>query len=265
MSNTQHNIYPIHSKNGKTYWVERGDMMYAQRLREGQYQKRNWQFAQHILNSFRTCVDIGSNNACNAVHYAEQFDHVHCFEPTDVAQAMWRNTVRDNHTHNVTLHTHALGEDQRNTTMLIETCASGSSGHSHVAHFDKNQRARRKHKRRVAPVVQHTLDSYQFDCVDFIKVDVEGYEWFVMQGAERTIQLWRPICQLEITEVGCRKFGHTPNDVVKWFQQHNYGAITKTQGRKTSWQHVPRDMDWFFVPNEYNNLPPTLALFDNTN
>lgn len=76
------NIEPIHSKDGHTYWVEQGDTLYAQRLKAGQYQKTNWVFAQTLIDDWRRAIDVGSNNACNAIHYAERFQTVECFEPT---------------------------------------------------------------------------------------------------------------------------------------------------------------------------------------
>ena len=91
--NYSNSIEAVHSKNGKTYWVESGDTLYIQRLRAGQYQKTNWQFAQTLLENTRTAIDIGSNNAVNAIHYSEVFDWVECFEPTLLAQQLWQNPI----------------------------------------------------------------------------------------------------------------------------------------------------------------------------
>jgi len=43
-----------------------------------------------------------------------------------------------------------------------------------------------------------TLDSYEFDNVDFIKIDVEGYEPKVLAGAEKTIKKHWPVMCVEI-------------------------------------------------------------------
>ena len=163
-------IEAIHSKNGKTYWVEQGDTLYAERLRHGQYQSRNWDFAQTLLPQFRRCVDIGSNNAVNAIHYAERFQWVDCWEPTHLAQQLWHNTVRDNGVDNVTLHTLALGEKHTTTEIILH---ERNGGHNHLAHYDKNPRARgtKKHKQSVTVT---TLDSYSLTDIDFVKIDVDS-------------------------------------------------------------------------------------------
>lgn len=271
------NIEAIQSKNGKTYWVEMGDTLYAQRLKAGQYQRKNWDFAQTVLTQFRRCIDIGSNNACNAIHYAEQFDAVECFEPTQLAQQLWQRTVRDNQVNNVTLHTEALGEDTRDTQIILH---ERNGGHNHLSHYDKNPRTDIKNLgRSTQPVSQRTLDSYQFKDVDFIKIDVEGYELFVVHGAQQTIDTHRPLIQMEIVAQQCRKFDYLAEDLIAHMRGMGYRVCSKRDGwldgvftsscrsddTKGIWHDgVKRkgDMDLFFVPKEWNHtLPPHMELF----
>ena len=255
-------IEAIQSKNGKTYWIERGDTMYEGRLTHGQYQSTNWDFAQTIVTDWRRCIDIGSNNACNAIHYAEQFDTVECFEPTHLAQQLWTRTIKDNGVKNATLHTEALGE-YTGTTEIITHPRNG--GHNHLTHYDKNPRARGTEK--VKQTVQvRTLDSYNFEEVDFVKIDVEGYELFVLQGALQTILHNRPILQLELVEAQCRKFDYARKDIADLFDTLNYRCVSKINGWIDLRQHKEGrgEMDLFFVPQEnIPTLPPKLALFEN--
>jgi hypothetical protein len=43
----------------------------------------------------------------------------------------------------------------------------------------------------------NTLDSFAYENVGFIKIDVEGYEYEVLQGAQATISRCRPIMYIE--------------------------------------------------------------------
>lgn len=47
-------------------------------------------------------------------------------------------------------------------------------------------------------VATRSLDSYEFDQVGFIKIDVEGHEKEVLEGARRTIERCRPVVLLEV-------------------------------------------------------------------
>lgn len=127
------NIEPIHSKDGHTYWVESEDKLYIQRLQVGQYQGGNWTFAQTLIDDWTRAIDVGTNNACNAIHYAKRFDAVECFEPTPLAQQLWSNTVRDNNVNNVTLYKNAVGECQKTTEIVIHW---KNGGHNHLENKD---------------------------------------------------------------------------------------------------------------------------------
>lgn len=48
------------------------------------------------------------------------------------------------------------------------------------------------------------IDSFMFDDVSFIQLDIEGYEQFALQGARWTIQKWRPIIQIELDGLGVK-------------------------------------------------------------
>jgi hypothetical protein len=41
------------------------------------------------------------------------------------------------------------------------------------------------------------LDSLEFPVVDYIKIDCEGFEYRVLQGAEQTIRRCRPVVVIE--------------------------------------------------------------------
>lgn len=47
--------------------------------------------------------------------------------------------------------------------------------------------------------------------VDFIKVDVEGAELNVFQGARQTLRKWRPIILFEHAQIHAAQYGSTPN------------------------------------------------------
>lgn len=254
-------IEAIKSKNGKTYWCESSDTLYIARLKAGQYQKKNWEFAQSILPRFRNAIDIGSNNACNAIHYAEKFEWVECFEPTALAIELWKNTVLDNRVGNVSLHTEALGENERTTQIILH---KHNGGHNHLLHIDKNPRARGAITRQLQEVQVRTLDSYNFTNVDFIKIDVEGYEYFILQGAEQTLKNNRPLLQLEIVANQCHKFNYRAETLINYLRSKDYSVASKRDGwldgefyskNKNIYHNgVARqgDMDLFFIPNEWN-------------
>ena len=59
-----------------------------------------------------------------------------------------------------------------------------------------------------------TLDSFKFDNVDVIKIDVEGYEISVLEGARETVMREKPIIQIEANKLG-KRYGHSKMDILK--------------------------------------------------
>jgi hypothetical protein len=119
-----------------------------------------------------------------------------------------------------------------------------------------------------------TLDSYCFQDVGFIKIDVEGYEKFVLEGAQQTIQRCRPTLQLEIVANQCRKFGYWGEDMIEWIRSLDYTVVSKNRGnlygKFSSHQTELRyegvkyrgEMDLWFQPNERVRQTQTEKLFE---
>ena len=67
------------------------------------------------------------------------------------------------------------------------------------------------------------LDSRgSFTKVDLIKIDVEGYEMFVLEGARNLIARCQPILFVELVDQNLRLQGCTSASVIEFFRQMNY-------------------------------------------
>lgn len=272
-------ISEIISKTGTIYYCDKDDAYYQERLKEGHYQITNWRFSQQLLCQYRTCIDVGSNNACNAIHYAERFSQVACFEPTPLMIDCWNKTVAANMVSNCKLYPVALGDVEKKAELLLHP---KNHGHNYIYEYDKkvwreNQwrdgKNRARNERIPTDVVP--LDKYQFNQVDFIKIDVEGYEFRVILGAQETIRRNRPLLQLEIVTDQCKNFGYWPADLIEYLRSQGYLMISKNRGVLTGSfgnrdgklvydnEYLTGEMDfWFIDTDKYSQLPST-RIFDN--
>ena len=129
------------------------------------------------VRQFRTAVDGGAHVGSWARALAGKFARVVAYEP----QPENFECALANLTHlcNVELRNAALGAEPGNCAL-----ASGSnSGCWHVADG--------------GGVTVETLDSRGLSDVDYLKLDVEGYEWFALKGALETIRASHPVVQIE--------------------------------------------------------------------
>ena len=268
----------ITNKIGRQMWVWDSDSFYTQRLKAGPYQKQNLMHLRELCPAPRKILDIGMNIGMNTWEYATFAQEVHGFEPVpatyqvaldnialnknhqdpttgwwkDPATGQWSSLAISGaiHTHNV-----ALGPQPGTVEMHIKK----NDGHNRVSNdgyttvTGKAVKTNTGYQRVSVPQV--TLDSYNYTDVDIIKIDVEGYELNVLEGASNTIATNRPIVQVECVETQPRAFGKTIQDLFDYFNTRNY-VITTADGvvRGPQWCYVKKMMDRFMIPAERTDL-----------
>ena len=67
------------------------------------------------------------------------------------------------------------------------------------------------------------LDDFKLEGIDFIKIDVEGFELSVLQGAEATLRANQPIIIVEEKMHGARHFGQQPYAAIHFLE--SLGAV----------------------------------------
>lgn len=136
----------------------------------------------------RVCLDIGGHVGLWSMWLARAFHQVHAFEPMARHTELFRCNVTAS---NATLHELALGAEPGH-------CEVRSDGPSTGDAFITPG---------VGDVEIRTLDSFHFTEVDFIKIDVEGFERQVVEGARQTLLANRPLVCVEQKDKDIQNFG----------------------------------------------------------
>lgn len=131
-------------------------------------------------------IDVGAHVGLLTRHLAERFDKVLAFEPNPETFACLRANTK--HLANVETHNLAVGEV--NGPVAIDTAALANSGDRQIV------------PGAAANAEMITLDSLALQNVGLIKIDVQGYEAFVIEGAMTTLQTWRPMLIVEEEDAG---------------------------------------------------------------
>jgi len=158
----------------------------------GEYQQ------PHRARSLRHCarrrvaLDIGAHIGLWSRDLARAFEQVHAFEPVAAFRECFARNVD---APNVVMHPCALGNTEGRVRLAIDEAHSGMT---HVAEIgdegDEGIEVRR-------------LDSFGLEGVDYVKIDVEGFELFVLEGARETLLRCRPVVTLEQKAHGAAYFG----------------------------------------------------------
>jgi FkbM family methyltransferase len=132
-------------------------------------------------------VDVGANVGLYTYHLAQLFEHVESFEPIPRCARV----IASSRLKNVRLHTCALSNRAGNALLHIPV-AEGPHA-TGLASLSRNFA-----NAVDVPVALRTLDSFGFRDLDLIKIDVEGHELEVLQGARETIARERPALLVEV-------------------------------------------------------------------
>jgi len=158
----------------------------------------------------RIALDIGAHCGIWTVQLAEFFDHVICFEPLPGHIEIWHQNMADYKVNGkATMFPIALGAETRETRIKAEW---GLSGKSHVDDVLDS----------AIPVPMQRLDDMKFEVIDFIKIDVEGYEPFVCQGGKETILRHKPVMIVEAKPKNAQRYGVADDEVVRLLE--SWGA-----------------------------------------
>ena len=155
----------------------------------------------------RRVIDIGAWWGPWSLWWHDKAQHVEIFEPNQQIIPKLKKNIKD--LLNCKLYEVALGDKLGNVSM---ECAS-HSGTYHIK--DTN-----------GSISLKTLDSFEFDCVDIIKIDAEGYEVPVLEGARNTIIKNKPWIQIEGNKSGAR-YGRTKLDIMKFLLEIGMTRVTK--------------------------------------
>jgi FkbM family methyltransferase len=100
-------------------------------------------------------------------------------------------------------------------------------------------------------ILSEPLDAFDFTHCGFIKIDVEGHEEDVLEGAKNLIGRSRPVLMIELEE---RHNPGTVDRVTQWLCQLGYGGYFLSQGKwlPITKFRVQSDQDWRTV----SKVPP---------
>lgn len=179
----------------------------------GTYQLRKFQRTFPYIKNFRHAVDIGAHVGLWSRVLARCFTRLTAFEPMEHHRDCFKENVRSGQGCEIELYPVALSSSEETLRFSI---TPESSGLTYAKVADDG----------VGPqFVARTLDSFDLPPVDFLKIDCEGYEYFILKGAERTVRRDRPCVIVEQKPGKGSMYGLDDQEAVKLLQ--SWGAELK--------------------------------------
>lgn len=155
--------------------------------------------------------DVGSNYGWHSIKSSPFCETVYSFEPQKYIHDVQMSSILENNISNIKLYNCGIGDtnetkemspiDYNNPSIHMGDLSVGVGGEK---------------------IEVRTLDSFNLDRLDFIKIDVQGYEKFVLNGAENTIKTYKPIIIIEMEEHQLRRFNYGVVELFELIRSFGY-------------------------------------------
>lgn len=199
------------------WYLPKGDNYFVPFCEGTPLPKSNGFQREHLLEAFkhvrqwRVAVDVGAHVGFWTRDMAEKFDMVFAFEPApDTYDCLIKNTCDLG---NVVCAPQAVGDE-------IGFCV--------VTENDTNNTGSRYVQKAPQGVMMITLDSIKFPVCDLLKVDVEGFELQVLQGAEELIEDNAPVIVMECDKsFSHARYGISKGEAKRYLESLGYDEVAR--------------------------------------
>jgi FkbM family methyltransferase len=204
-------------------------------------------------------ADVGAHSGQHSKLFAHMTPRgrVYAFEPGGYALSILRIVIGLRRLSNVSLVAMGLSDRAMVETLYVPLKRRGTLGFG-LSHMGAQTDGRATTSEEVKLT---TLDIFvreqNLSRLDFIKVDIEGWEAHFLRGAKETIARFRPAILIEVAEPILLRAGSTPADIFNALQPLDYAIFETFERADYNMKSVSgfgAGADYLFVPRERAHL-----------
>jgi FkbM family methyltransferase len=173
---------------------------------------------KELIKQGDTVLDVGANIGFHSMYFAElvgKAGKVLSFEPIEVNFNAFKSNLQLNDFPQIMANNIALGNENEDLAIHLDIDEQNPGAFNLLAPGDKNYTVK-------CEKGDDFLKTNGIEKVNFIKIDVEGYEYEVMKGMKHYIQLSRPIINFEYDKAYQSKNNEDPSNIFNFLSSMNY-------------------------------------------
>jgi FkbM family methyltransferase len=224
----------------------------------GQYHDQSVFLVEHFIKKSSTVIDIGANIGLYTCSYSQYFKdlnlNIFAVEAVKSNYSLLLENIKINKFNNIKAHHIALGKEEG--TLELNLPSADFVGNVVGGNIEKNSLGfTHKESIKMITLDQFASENNITEC-DFIKIDIEGAEYFTFLGGTGFINKTRPVIQAEYNKRWSNNIGVSLVDYFKFFTDIKYTCAVE----KGDFYEVIQDplsfssendlMDLLFIPEE---------------
>ena len=158
----------------------------------------------------RLTIDVGGNSGYQTYFHA-QHNNVVTYEPVPELFEVLQSNLKG--IDNVTLINKAVTNNNKDVQLFVDVNRLSMTSQAPLVESE------------TITVPGVALDNENHTNVGFIKVDVEGYELDVLEGAIKLIERDRPTMMVEVYQPWCDKIGFSSETIFEFFVDRDYRIL----------------------------------------
>ena len=182
-----------------------------------------------LCKSGAIIIDIGTNIGYVLLNFARIAGNrgvVFGFEPNPITYNKCMKNISLNDFSNIKVFNMALGNESKEKILIVPY--SRNMGGAYLTSTNSSDGGTK--------VAMNMLDSFvmenQISKIDLIKIDVEGFEFNVLNGAKESIKKYKPILFIEIDDNLLQRQGITVKELIEFISTFGYFIVKADTGEE---------------------------------
>jgi len=183
---------------------------------DGAYEPGILKIIRNTLKRDSIFVDVGANIGQHSLFASLFAKHVYAFEPIEKIYKQFLESVTVNDFTNINIYNYALGNEEKTLPIF-----------GNVGNMGASSLVTSENRKKIQDIQVFRFDDVRenigIHTIDFIKIDVEGYELDVLFGAEKSIMMCKPIIMIEFSPYFYNQIDVTiSKKIIEWIIDMGY-------------------------------------------
>jgi FkbM family methyltransferase len=202
------------------WWLAEKSALDEELMRDG-FEDAEIAFVGRLLQPGMTVVDAGAHHGLYTLLASKRVGRagrVIACEPSPRERRRLQRHLHINRCKNVSVEACALGEEHREANLFLVEGREDWCNSLRAPEVEARTVTVRVQVERVDDV----MEKLGVGRVDFIKLDVEGAELSFLRGAERILQVSRPVILAEVQDLRTRPWGYAAREIIEFLARVGY-------------------------------------------